>query len=472
MLQEALKPSVPVSKKAELAPPPPLTLVNRKSAALNKSTAHFARPSGPDILKRTETFFAWQDNRRQSNVWPYSRSIEGPLDPQAQIRNEKGHQLPGLNFASQDYLSLSTHPSVIEAGVRALRDFGPHAAGSPMLTGNTPLTRRLETAVAQLLGMPHVMTFTSGWTAGFGTITALVRPEDHIVMDNLAHACLQQGAASATQKVVKFEHLNEDAVEMHLKEIRSTDTKNGILVVTEGLYSMDSDTPDIGRLQNLCHEYGATLLVDVAHDLGALGPGGGGQIAMQNMRGKVDLVFGAFSKSFGTNGGFLASHSAAVHQYVKTYSGSYVFSTALPPVQAALAAESIRIATSAEGDELRASLMRASKALRKEFLDHGIRCIGVPSAIVMVPIGDEKVARVASHLMFERQIFANLVEFPAVAINSARFRMQVMARHTAEQACFAASQVLESIAEARTLLNEPDPLYAVVRKTAEAGHGG
>src|SRR5207244_2190884 len=138
-----------------------------------------------------------------------------------------------------------------------------------------------------------------------GAITGLIRPNDHVIVDNLAHACLQQGAHAATQNVRRHDHLDIAAVHSHLQEIRANDTKNGILVVTEGLFSMDSDTPDLQTLQALCHEYEATLLVDVAHDLGAIGPGGTGFLGIQDMLGKVDLVVGAFSKTFASNGGFL-----------------------------------------------------------------------------------------------------------------------------------------------------------------------
>src|SRR5262249_25642590 len=156
----------------------------------------------------------------------------------------------------------------------ALQEFGPHSASSPMLQGNTTLSLLLENALADLLRMEQVVLFSTGWGAGFGTITALIRPADHVILDHLAHACLQQGAQAATQNVRRHPHLDIEAVRRHLQEIRAGDTRNGILVVTEGLFSMDSDSPDLQTLQDLCHEYEATLLVDVAHDLGAIGPGG------------------------------------------------------------------------------------------------------------------------------------------------------------------------------------------------------
>lgn len=292
-----------------------------QGGVLTSTLARFARPKGANLLDRTQPYFDWQDKRRQTQLWPYSRSLDGCPEPITKIRNDSGQTAEGINFGSQDYLSLSSHLSIQQAAINALYEFGPHSAGSPCFVGNTKLSLELETALAEMLHMDHVVLFPTGWASGFGAIVGLVRPYDHIVMDELAHACLQQGASAATSNIVRYNHLDLDAVKSHLKEIRSQDTENGILVITEGLFSMDSDVPDIAKLQDICHEYGATLFVDVAHDFGALGPGGTGSLGIQEMLGKVDLVMGSFSKTFASNGGFLATNSPAVKQFVKFYGG-------------------------------------------------------------------------------------------------------------------------------------------------------
>jgi glycine C-acetyltransferase len=227
---------------------------------------------------------------------------------------------------------------------------------------------------------------------------------------------------------------------------------------------MDSDSPEIEIIQGLCREYGATLLLDVAHDLGAMGDGGAGQLAVQSMLGKVDLVMGAFSKTFASNGGFVATHSEGVRQYIKVFGGPHIFSNALSPIQAAVVLETLRIVRSQEGDELRARLMENILMLRQALGVCGIQCIGDPSPIVPAPIGSEKVARTASGILFHRGVFANLVEFPAVGIGSARFRLQVMAGHTPEHILTGAQQVVEAIQEARTVFEQPEPAYAVVNQ--------
>lgn len=417
--------------------------------------SNYAQPTGPDLLARTEPFFEWQDARRRAGLWPYSRSLDAAPRAACAVRSETGTRATGLNFLSQDYLSLSTHPRVVEAAHRALRDHGLHSAGSAMLGGNTAASLALEDALAEAVDMPHVALFSTGWGAGFATITALVGPNDHVMMDTLAHACLQTGAAAATRNVVRFRHLDNDAVRRHLRRIRSRDTQNGVLVVTEGLFSMDSDVPAIEELQAICREWGATLLVDAAHDFGALGPRGTGSVGAQGMLGKVDLLMGAFSKTFGSNGGFLATRSPAVRQFVRVFGGPHIFSNALSPVQASVVAEALRIVRSPEGDALRTRLFENIDALRGELARRGVEALGEPSPVVPVVVGAAPVARVAARMIFERGVFVNLVEYPAVPIRGSRFRMQVMAGHSQEQARAAAAVVAGAIHEAREVVEGP-----------------
>jgi glycine C-acetyltransferase len=423
-----------------------------RSGALSGTTAQFSLPEGPNLLARTEALNQWRETRARHGVWQYARSLEGPPHPIATICDENGVKTRGVNFASQDYLSLASHPAIYEAAVKALRDFGPHSAGSAVLLGNTRLSLALEEAIGALLRMEHVALFPTGWGAAFGAIAALVRPDDHIVIDQLAHASLRQGATAATQNIVTTRHLDVEHVRQSLKDIRRRDARNGILVITEGLFSMDSDMPDLAKLQSVCTEHGAILFVDVAHDLGAMGPGGTGRIGMQDMLGKVDLVMGAFSKSFASNGGFLATNSHAVKQYVKMFGGPHMFSNALSPIQAAVILECVNVMRSSEGDELRADLMRNVHALRNEFASYGVPCLGEPSPIVPVLIGSEKVSRLAGCFTFNQSVFANQVEFPGVPIGASRLRLQVMANHNAQQAKHAARVIRDAIAHARHML--------------------
>ena len=357
------------------------------------------------------------------------RSTERGAFSRCSARTDEGELFEGVNFASQDYLSLNSHPA------SSNRDRGDAAVRRPQrrlapLVGNTSLSIELEEKIADFLGYDHVALFPTGWAAGFGVIKALVRPNDYIVMDALSHACLQEGAQAATRNIHLFRHNQIEGAREKLAHIRSTDTENGILIVTESLFSMDSDSPDIAALQAVAHEYGATLLVDVAHDLGNLGPTGRGLLERQDMVGKVDVVMGSFSKTFASNGGFVAARGRSVKEYMRYFSSPNTFSNALSPASAAIVGKAFDIVRSEEGARLREELMTNIAMLRSLLHGCGLETYGDPSAIVCVKMGSEALARLAGRRLPSLGMIANLVEFPAVPKGQARFRLQVMAKHS------------------------------------------
>ena len=398
--------------------------------ALTGSLRDYRDLRGPDLLSRVDRFYRWQSLRRQHHVWPYSRSTEAAPTAICGARDDTGERFSGINFGSQDYLSLSSHPAIKEAAKAAIDEYGAHSAGSPAFLGNTRYSLLLERTISDFLGMQHVVLYPTGWAAGFGAIKGLVRPGDHVVIDGLAHSCLQEGAFAATRNVHLHSHLDIDSARRHLSRIRARDTENAILVVTETLFSMDSDTPDIAALQDLCREFRAVLLIDAAHDLGNLGDDGRGHLGLQQMLGRVDLVMGSFSKTFASNGGFVACNSPAVSEYLKYYSAPQTFSNALSPAQAATVLKAFEIVQSAEGAGLRDALMSNARYLREALHDTGFEVVGEPSAIVPVMMRAEALARLVASRLPGLGVVANLVEYPAVAKGSARFRLQVMASHT------------------------------------------
>ena len=400
--------------------------------ALTGSVRDFRDLQGANLMARVGPFYEWQELRRQRRLWPYSKSTQkAPLSVCTAL-DDSGLKFTGLNFGTQDYLALSSDPEIKEVAKAVIDEYGVHSAGSSALAGNTKYSLRLEDKLSEFLHLEHTTLYPTGWAAGYGVIKGLVRPSDHIVMDGLAHACLQEGAYSATPNVHLHGHLNLDSVRRHLRKIRDKDASNAILVVTESLFSMDSDTPDLKALQNLCNEYGATLLVDVAHDLGAMGPGGTGFIGQQDMLGKVDIVMGSFSKTFASNGGFVSCNSAAVKQYLKYYGSTATFSNALSPVQAATVTKALEIVRSEKGRHLRSVLMERIGQLRNALTAAGLKYVGDPSPIVPVLVGDEALARLMSRRLPGLEVIANLVEYPAVAKGNARLRLQMMPTHSLE----------------------------------------
>ncbi|MFG6467238.1 aminotransferase class I/II-fold pyridoxal phosphate-dependent enzyme [Roseateles sp. BYS87W] len=418
-------------------------------AELRGSSFDFLTQPGTDLAAKAQAFHAWAQHRTQHGVFPYGKRLGGRPGATAELTLLDGQRHAGLNFSSQEYLSLARHPQVCAAALMAMDRYGVHSAGSTALAGNVEETTALEAELGEHLRMPEVLLFPTGWAAGFGAIKGLVRETDHVIIDQLAHNCLHEGAKAATPHIHLHRHLDVNHVERLLQRVRRRDPHNGILVVTEGCFSMDADAPDLARLQALARAHGALLLADVAHDLGSLGASGGGQLELQGLLGQVDLVMGSFSKTFASNGGFVACHDRAIKEYLRFYAAPNTFSNALSPVQVAVVRACLRLVRSDEGAARRDRLMQAILALRSALGTHGIEVLGQPSPIVPVMLGPDALARVACREMGAAGLLANLVEYPAVSLNSARLRMQVMADHTPALCATAAHIVADALAKAR-----------------------
>ena len=402
-------------------------------AALQGSLRDFLAPKGPDLVGRSKVFFDWQDVRRTHGLWPYARSTAtAPLAHATAWSDDGTDCIQGINFASQDYLSLSSHPQIKQAAVDAIQAFGAHSAGSAALLGNTANSIRLERELSAFLNGRQVVLYATGWQAGYASVQGFVRPHDHVVIDVLAHSCLQEGARASTPNIHLVSHLNTEAVARKLKNIRAQDAAAGILVVTESLFSMHSDVPDFQALRQVCDTHGATLLIDCAHDLGSMGADGKGNIGRSGMLDQADIVIGSFSKTFASNGGFVSVKDTYAAEYLRYYSAPHTFTNALSPVQAAVVLAALEIVRSEEGRARRERLMDNVLYLRNAMTKAGLEVLGEPSPIVPVRLGSEAVGRLVARQLPRFGGLANLVEYPAVPRGDSRFRFQVMADHTHE----------------------------------------
>lgn len=413
------------------------------------STRDFLLGTGPDLTAKASGFSAWLDARVGYGGFPFCKRLLRAPGPETSMRLLDGSVCSGLNFASQDYLSLGSHPDICRAAVEAIGRYGVHSGGAPVLAGSIDQSEKLEVAVAELLRLRYAVLCPTGWAAGYGAVRGLVRETDYVVIDQLAHNCLQEGAAAATRNVHLFRHLDLGHARLKLAAIRARDPHHGILVVTEGLFSMDADSPDLAGFQELSREFGARLLVDVAHDLGCTGPAGTGQIGAQRMLGRIDLVVGSFSKTFATNGGFIATPHRDVAEYLRYLAPSPAFSSALAPAQVAVALAAIGIVRSDEGERRRQSLQANAAALRAGFACRHIEAMGVGAPIVPVFVGRDDVGRVAARLLTKAGVLTNLIEYPAVSRATARFRLQVMSAHEVSACETAALRIAEAIHQAR-----------------------
>ncbi len=407
-------------------------LKTENSYVLGGSVADFLDVSGKDILGRLQPHTDWWNARHEFGLDPYSKASSGPILAECQAGDRKGRLWYGVNFASQDYLSLASHPKIKEAAKTAADHYGVHSAGSPALMGNTTPSIKLEKELAAFVGMRECIVFPTGWAAAYGAIRGLIHADDHVVIDQLAHASLMEGAKAATKNVHVFPHLSLRGLERSLKRVRLANPNAGVLVVTESLFSMDSDSPDLVAHQELARKHEAFLLVDAAHDLGCLGPTGRGHLEIQGLLGKIDLLMGSFSKTFASNGGFVASNHPAMKLALRYGSCPQTFSNAISPIQACVVLEALNIVRSEEGQRRRVQMLDNAIRLRHELGASGFEVMGEASPIIPVVIGDSGRSRTITMFCLERGALVNLVEYPAVSKNAARFRLQAMSDHTEE----------------------------------------
>jgi 7-keto-8-aminopelargonate synthetase-like enzyme len=412
--------------------------------------ASFASPRGRTLADRVRPYALWQGARRQAAMWPFYRVAQTPAAPTTAIAGGDGAASPCLNFASQDYLGLTRDARVLRAAQVAVAQYGIHSAGSPVLLGTTTPMVELERALASAVDQEDALVFATGWAAGFGVLTGLIRNYDSLVLDSRCHRCLADGAIQAVRDPLFFRHNDLDHLQEILEQARSRDAHNGLFIVAESLYSMDSDSPDLAAMVRLVHRFDGIMILDVAHDFGAMGRRGKGLLeTLEATDGHVDVVMGSFSKTFAATGGFVAA-SRPVVDYLRGHASSYVFSNAISPVQAAAALECCRIAFGNEGDRLRSRLADNVDALRAAMTRAGLTIGGTPSPIVPVIIGSSAVARLTARTLADHGLLANLVEYPAVPHGSARFRFQVMSTHTIDMAIEAAEAFARAYEHAKT----------------------
>ena len=422
---------------------------------LSKNVARFYNPKGRDLFRRNAPMLDWVRSRGGAGLFQFALNWDDLPDDLVRCRNPFERAIEGLNFTTVDYLSLSSHPAIVDAAVRAATEVGVHSVSVGGLMGNFELSAALERTLCDWLAYESWILFPTGWAASFGALVGLVRKHDVIVMDELAHASLQQGATAATSNVFRYRHLDNADARAKLQAARMRFPDAAIVVVTEGMYSMDGDVPDLRGLVALCREQEAFLLVDVCHDLAASGPEGTGSLGEQGLLGEVDIVVGAFSKALCANGGFMLFKDASAVYPVKFFSGTFTYSTSISPIQAAVAQTAIAISRSNEGEALRQALRRCSTRLREGLEAAGLRVFGKDgSHIVPLHLGPEGFGRIAGGRAFELGLVATVIEFPVVPLGSARYRFSMRPSYSNEQIDQAISLASRSITEA-TIMAAP-----------------
>ena len=319
-----------------------------------------------------------------------------------------------LMFGSNDYLGLITHPKVKEAAAQAIRKYGSGCSGSRLLNGTLDLHVKLESELAAFVHKEAAIIFGTGFQANYATLSALTEKGDVMICDHNLHASLVEGALRSPARTMRFRHNDLEHFERCLENC-PPDEK--ILIVSEGVFSMEGDIADLQGIVRLAKPYGARVYVDEAHGIGMLGPTGAGAAEHLGVLDDIDIVMGTFSKSLASVGGFIAADRAVV-DYLKHTARPFVFSASLPAASVAAVGAALQIMK--QEPERRNHLLRIARMLREELQARGFSVLPGETAIVPVVIREElDLCRLCKALL-EEGIYINPVLRPAAAQNLLR----------------------------------------------------
>lgn len=377
-----------------------------------------------DIMKRAYIFNEYANNTRKIKHDYYRRvSIDGSGPVMEIIDRYTGNPKEMIYLASNDYLNLTKHPRTIAAGRKALEKYGTGSGSVPLLGGTLDIHVELEKKIAKFKGCENAILYSSGYGANSGTLLGLLQDKDIAILDRLVHASIIDGCKGTNVKY--FRHNDLKSLEQIL--VRNKNKYRTKLVVVDGVYSMDGYISPLDKIIEIAHANGAYVMVDDAHATGMIGKNGHGSSEHFNIEGKVDIVFGTFSKALGAIGGFVAANEELI-ELLHFYSRSYMFSAAPTPQVAGSTIEALNVIDTEP--ELREQLWENINYFKKNLLDLGFNIGNSETAIFPIIIGDDFKVKEACRMLHERGIYANLVLYPAVPKRLSRLRMSLMATHT------------------------------------------
>ncbi|MBW2274413.1 MAG: 8-amino-7-oxononanoate synthase [Deltaproteobacteria bacterium] len=365
------------------------------------------------------------------------RTLDGAQGPRMQV---DGREV--LVFAGSNYLDLAHHEEVVEAAARAARDLGCAAGGSRLITGNLRIHEELEGELADFFGCEAALAFNTGYMANVGVIPALVGEGDILVSDALNHASIIDGARLSRAEVRVFPHGDCDALEEILAS--ATQSARRVLLVVDGLYSMDGDFAPLAAMVELAKRHGAMLLLDDAHGTGTLGAGGRGSAEHCGVLDEVEVHLGTLGKSLGSFGAFVAG-SAALRELLVNVARSFIFSCALSPPQVAASRAALALV---EREPWRRWRLQTNAARLRARLDAaGFDTGASKSHIVPLVLGDNARTMAACEALLERGFYAQGIRHPSVPEGSARLRITPMATHGEDEIDALVDALIEVVAE-------------------------
>ena len=363
------------------------------------------------------------------------REINSSQGPEIEIsgvgRDRRARRF--INFSSNDYLGLANDPKLREAAIAAINEFGVGAGASRLITGTQSPHVRLEHALAKWKGTEAALSFSSGYAAALGTIPALVKKNDVILLDKLCHASLIDGAKLSGAILRIFPHNNLRKLESHLEWARREHPGKRILVATESVFSMDGDRVPLRELVELKKRFDALLMLDEAHAVGVIGPNGRGLAAAESVSEDVDIQMGTLSKALGASGGYICG-SRNLIEWLINRARSFIYSTAPSPAIAAAALAAVDFLSSSEGEERRLLLWKKIRLMQEVMPTSGLNKKDAPAgAIFPWIVGGEQAALDLASALQNEGFLVPAIRYPTVAKGSARLRITVTAAHQEDQ---------------------------------------
>src|SRR5689334_2587948 len=374
--------------------------------------------------QRLEAFPRIADYRlaKAAGYWPYYKTVESASRPRFTIEGQDY-----INFGSNNYLSLSYHPKVIEAAQEATRRYGTGVTGSRLLNGTLDLHRTLEAELADFYEREAALVFSTGYVANVSTISGLLNRHDYVVLDKDAHNSLLTGAQLSGATMKRFGHNDVERLARILDDLPA---EPGKAVIVDGVYSMGGDTAPLAEMVELCGRHPNTFLLDdEAHGLGVLGAKGRGAAEHHGVLDTVDLVTITFSKTLGSCGGALIGSADAI-ELLTLDADPLIFTASNTPGSVAAALEALRILRDAP--EMTAQLRDNVSRLVRLLTERGVPVNPAESAIITIPLKrrDEVSAVVLARELLDAGVFVNPVVAPAVARGLGLIRLSLMLEHT------------------------------------------
>jgi 8-amino-7-oxononanoate synthase len=392
-------------------------------------------PTIPDLFEKARSHERREliEYARREDLIPYFRQVESEAGPVVTMEGRER-----LMLGSNNYLGLTGDPRVKAAARAALERYGTALTGSRLMNGTIPLHAELEEEIADWMGTQAALVFTTGYQANLGCLSAILSASDTVIADSGDHASILDGCKLSGARLRPFRHQRLDKLERMLE--RAAGDGGGVLVVVDGVYSMEGDVCDVTSVAELCRRHGARLMVDEAHGVGVLGARGAGASELHGAEESVDLRMGTFSKSLASCGGFIAG-PAEVIDYLRIAARAFLFTAAAVPAATAAALEAVRICRSEEGPELFARVLDNAAYLHRGLADLGYRVVEpsrlpdgseVITPIVPVVIGDDLPTATLWKALWDAGLYTNVALYPAVPPGGSLIRTSVMATHERE----------------------------------------